>query len=57
MPLTEGKFVYDSFSSENNESSLLPQITHVSQHHGRNINAENSNPQITLSPSVNLPAT
>ena len=30
MPLTEGKFVYDSLSSENNESSLLPQITPIS---------------------------
>ncbi|KAM2674129.1 hypothetical protein EV2_015357 [Malus domestica] len=43
MPLTEGRFVYDSLSSGNNESPILPQISPISQYHGRNINAENSN--------------
>ncbi|KAM2096074.1 hypothetical protein ACFX1R_019771 [Malus domestica] len=47
MLLIEGRFVYDSLSSEN----TLPQISHVSQYLGRNINAENSNSQTILSPS------
>lgn len=51
MPLTEGRFVYDILSSENNGSPMLPQISHVSQYHGRNTNAENSKSPITMSPS------